>query len=66
MSAAVVNGSIAALGSQYVLSLRAKNCHSGEVIYEEQVQVARKEDVLNALSHTASRFRGRAGESLYG
>jgi len=64
MSAAVLNGSIAALGSQYVLSLRAKNCHTGEVIYEEQVQVARKEDVLNALSHTASRFRGRAGESL--
>jgi len=64
MSAAVLDGSIANLGSQYVLGLRAVNCRTGETIDEEQVQAARKEDVLNALSHIASRFRGRAGESL--
>jgi tetratricopeptide (TPR) repeat protein len=34
------------------------------VIDEEQAQAARKEDVLNALSQIASRFRSRAGESL--
>jgi len=63
-SAAVLNGSIARLGSQYVLGLDAKYCHTGNVLDEEQVQAARKEDVLNALSQIASRFRTRAGESI--
>ena len=62
--AAVLEGSIASLGSQYVLGLRAKNCHTGDVLDEEQVQAARKEDVLNALSQIASKFRARVGESL--
>jgi DNA-binding winged helix-turn-helix (wHTH) protein/tetratricopeptide (TPR) repeat protein len=63
-SAAVLDGSIASLGSQYVLMLRAKDCRTGNVLYEEQVQAARKEDVLNALSQIASKFRTRVGESL--
>jgi DNA-binding winged helix-turn-helix (wHTH) protein/predicted Zn-dependent protease len=63
-SAAVLDGSIASLGSQYVLTLRAKDCRSGDVVDEEQAQAARKEDVLNALSQIASRFRTRVGESL--
>ena len=63
-SAAVLDGSIQSLGSQYVLGLRAKNCRTGDVLDEEQVQAARKEDVLNALSQMASGFRTRVGESL--
>ena len=63
-SAAVLDGSIAGLGSQYVLTLRAKDCRSGDVLDEEQVQAARKEDVLNALGQIASKFRTRVGESL--
>jgi eukaryotic-like serine/threonine-protein kinase len=63
-STAVLDGSIASLGSQYVLTLRAKDCRSGDVLDEEQVQAARKEDVLNALSQIARRFRARVGESL--
>jgi len=63
-SAAVLEGSIASLGSQYVLGLRAKRCRSGEILDEEMAQSARKEDVLNALSQIASRFRRRVGESL--
>lgn len=63
-SAAVLDGSIAPLGSQYVLGLRARDCSSGKVLAEEQVQAARKEDVLNALGQIASRFRTRLGESL--
>ena len=63
-SAAVLDGSIASLGSQYVLALRAKDCRTGNVLADEQVQVARKEDVLNALSQIATRFRSRVGESL--
>ena len=63
-SAAVLEGSIATLGSQYVLGLRAKNCATGDILADEQAQAARKEDVLAALSQIASRFRTRVGESL--
>jgi len=63
-AAAVLDGSVASLGSQYVLGLRATNCRTGDVLDEEQAQAARKEDVLNALSQIASRFRTRIGESL--
>jgi eukaryotic-like serine/threonine-protein kinase len=63
-SAAILDGSIASLGSQYVLGLRAKDCRTGKVLAEEQVQAARKEDVLNALGQIASKFRTRVGESL--
>ena len=63
-STAVLDGSIASLGSQYVLWLRARNCRTGEVIDEEQMQAAKKEDVLATLSQIASRFRSKAGEAL--
>ena len=63
-STAVVGGSIANLGSQYVLGLRAEHCGSGELLDREQLQVARKEDVLKALSQLATTFRTRVGESL--
>jgi tetratricopeptide (TPR) repeat protein len=62
--AAVLEGSIASLGTQYVVGLRAKKCHTGDVIDEEQVQAAKKEDVLSALSQIASKFRTRVGETL--
>ncbi len=63
-SVLTLEGSIAGLGSQYVLGLRAKSCRNGEVLDEEQAQAARKEDVLNVLSQMASKFRTRVGESL--
>ncbi|MDH4063076.1 MAG: protein kinase, partial [Acidobacteriota bacterium] len=63
-SAAVLEGSIAALGSQYVLGLRATHCETGDVLEQEQLQAARKEDVLTALSALATSFRTRLGESL--
>ena len=63
-SAAVLDGSIASLGSQYVLGLRARDCRTGDVITDEQVQAAKKEDVLNALGQIASKFRTRVGESV--
>jgi tetratricopeptide (TPR) repeat protein len=63
-SAAVLEGSIAALGTQYVLGLRAKHCSTGDILADEQAQAARKEEVLSALSQIATRFRTRVGESL--
>ena len=63
-SAAVVEGSIARLGSEYVLGLQAKNCTTGEVIAGEQARAATKEDVLDVLSRVAGTFRTMVGESL--
>ena len=63
-SAMILEGSIASLGSQYVLGLRARNCTTGSILDQQQIQAARREDVLNALSQIARRFRTRAGESL--
>lgn len=63
-SAVVLDGSIAPLGSQYVLGLRAMDCQTGADLAQEQVQAARKEDVLNALDRIAIKFRTRLGESL--
>jgi tetratricopeptide (TPR) repeat protein len=63
-STAILEGSIASLGSQYVLGLRARNCTTGAVLDQEQIQAARREDVLNSLSQIARKFRTRVGESL--
>ena len=63
-AAPLSTGAIAGLGAQYVLGVRATGCRSGEVLGEEQEQVAKKEEVLNALSDIASRLRVRLGESL--
>ena len=63
-SAAVLEGSIASLGSQYVVALRARRCRTGDILDDELAQAATKEDVLNALSKIATQFRTRVGESL--
>jgi len=63
-SAAVLEGSIASLGTQYALGLKAVRCRDSKVLDQQQTQVARKEDMLNALSVIASNFRKRTGESL--
>ena len=63
-STAVLNGSIAKLGNQYVLGLKANNCATGDSLVQEQVTAERKEDVLNALAQAASHLRSRLGESV--
>src|SRR5215467_5599378 len=63
-SAAVLEGSIARVGSQYVLGLRAKDCNSGNILDQQQAVAAKREDVLNSLSEIARKFRTGAGESL--
>jgi eukaryotic-like serine/threonine-protein kinase len=63
-SVAVLEGSIARLGTQYVLGLRAKTCRTGDVLDEQQERASSKEDALDAISKIARKFRSRAGESL--
>ena len=63
-SAAVLDGSIAKLGSQYVLGLKAVSCSSGDVLAEEQATADSKEHVLKTLAEASSNLRWRLGESL--
>lgn len=62
--AAVLHGSIAMLGKQHVLGLRANDCRTGDTLADEQAQAENKEDVLKALSKIAGNTRTRLGESL--
>src|SRR6202012_3225266 len=61
---AYIAGSIAALGSQYVLGLKAINCQTGDVLAQDQTTASSKEKVLDALGDGASKLRGQLGESL--
>ena len=63
-STAMLTGSIAGLGSQYVIGLKAVSCNTGDVLAESQEQAAGKEAVLKALDAAAVNMRGKLGESL--
>jgi serine/threonine protein kinase/tetratricopeptide (TPR) repeat protein len=63
-SKAFVAGSIANIGSDYVVGLKAINCATGDVLAQEQVQAAGKEKVLDALGQAATKLRTELGESL--
>src|SRR5262249_17266373 len=63
-SAAVLNGSIAQIGTQYLLTVKAVNCTSGESLASAEAQALDKNHVLDALGKTASEIRGKLGESL--
>ena len=61
---ALIVGSIAPLGRNYVVALEAINAESGDVMAREQQEAAGKEQVLTALGAAASRIREKLGESL--
>jgi eukaryotic-like serine/threonine-protein kinase len=63
-SAAVLDGSIAQIGTKYFLTLKAVNCSSGESLASTEAQAGNKNDVLDALGKTASEIRSKLGESL--
>jgi serine/threonine protein kinase/tetratricopeptide (TPR) repeat protein len=63
-SAATIEGSISSLGNQYVLGLRAVNCHNGDRLAEQQMTAAGKEQVLKTLGDAATKIREQLGESL--
>ena len=63
-SKAMLTGSIAELGNQYVIGLKAVNCNTGDVLAEAQEQAAGKERVLKALDAAAVSLRRKLGESL--
>jgi serine/threonine protein kinase/tetratricopeptide (TPR) repeat protein len=61
---AMVHGSIASLGSSYVVTLEAVNAATGDTIGQEQAQAADKEKVLDSLGQAGTALRGKLGESL--
>ncbi len=61
---AYIAGSIASLGSQYVIGLDAINCKTGDFLAQEQVTAENKEHVLRALDEAATKLRKKLGESL--
>ena len=63
-STAVLDGSIAQIGTQYLLTLKAVNCVSGESLASTEAQATDKNHVLDALGKTASEIRNKLGESL--
>ena len=63
-SAAVLDGSIAQIGTGYLLTLRAVACSSGESLASTEAQASDKNHVLGALGKTATEMRNKLGESL--
>ncbi|MGC2794813.1 MAG: protein kinase, partial [Candidatus Sulfotelmatobacter sp.] len=61
---AVLNGTISAVGTQYVVGVDAVNCLTGDNLAREQVSVDKKEQVLGAVGKVASSLRSKLGESL--
>ncbi len=61
---AYISGSIASLGSQYVIGLDAIDCKTGDPLAREQVTADNKEHVLQALDEAVTDLRGKLGESL--
>ncbi len=62
-SAAVLDGSIAQIGTQYLLTLKAVNCSSGESLASTEAQASDKSHVLDSLGKAASEIRTKLGES---
>ena len=63
-SKAYIAGSIAILGSEYVVGLKAVNCLNGDTLAQEQATATAKEKVLDAVGSAATALRSRLGESL--
>ncbi len=61
---AMLVGSIAPLGSHYVIALDAVNARTGDVLDREQTEAESKEQVLSVLGKTATHLREKLGESL--
>ena len=62
--AAVLNGLIALIGTQYSLILKAVNCASGDLLTSTEAQAGDKSRLLDALAKVAADLRAKLGESL--
>jgi len=63
-SAAVLDGSVAQVGTQYLLILKAVNCATGQSLVSTEAQANDKNHVLEALGKVSVEIRSKLGESL--
>ncbi len=63
-SAAVLDGSIAQIGTQYIITLKAVNCVSGKTLASTEALANDKNHVLDGLGRSTSEIRNSLGESL--
>ncbi|MDE3137974.1 MAG: protein kinase, partial [Acidobacteriota bacterium] len=63
-SVAVLEGSIAQIGSQYDMILTARNCATDDRLATVEAVAPDKNHVLDTLNSLASQIRGKLGESL--
>ena len=61
---AMLTGSISPLGSHYVITLRAVDCASGNLLHIEQLEAESRERILGRLHEAGRRVREKLGESL--
>ncbi len=61
---AMLTGSIALVGSQYLITLEAINASTGDSLGQAQQQAAGKDAVLGSLGNASSKLREKLGESL--
>jgi eukaryotic-like serine/threonine-protein kinase len=61
---AMLTGSIASLGTHYVITVSALNAQNGDVLAREESEAESKEQVLKSLDRAASSLRGKLGESI--
>jgi DNA-binding winged helix-turn-helix (wHTH) protein/Flp pilus assembly protein TadD len=63
-STALLNGSIAQIGTQYLLTIKAVSCVNGESLASAEARAADKNHILDALGIASAEMRGKLGESL--
>jgi eukaryotic-like serine/threonine-protein kinase len=63
-SVAVLDGAIARIGTQYLLTLKAVNCESGKTLASTEAQASDQNHVLDALGKVSAAMRNKLGESL--
>ncbi|MBV8052700.1 MAG: hypothetical protein JOZ80_16035, partial [Acidobacteriaceae bacterium] len=61
---AMLTGSIAAVGNQYLITLEALNASTGDSLAQAQQQAGGKDAVLGSLGEAATKLREKLGESL--
>jgi serine/threonine protein kinase/tetratricopeptide (TPR) repeat protein len=61
---AVINGTIAGIGNQYLITLEAVNAATGDVLARAEKQADGKDKVLDALRDASDEMRKNLGESL--
>ena len=61
---AMIDGRLARFGNNYVMTVAATDCRTGETLAQAQSEVTSSESVVTTLGSMASELRTRLGESL--